>query len=85
VHLNLLGKLFLGSLAAWAVGKATNVKLRGTKDEIEAVANAMMSSRKFQEELAKPGATVNSVMTHLNVKNMDAERFERTFGVKFPL
>lgn len=85
VKLNLLGKLFIASLGAWAVGKVTNVKLRGSAEEIEAIANALMSSRKFQDELSRPGATVNSVVSKLNVKNMSAKEFERVFSVPWPL
>lgn len=85
LHLNLLGKMFLTAVGAWVIGKATNLKLRGTPQEINAVANALKSSRKFQDELAKPGATVQSVMEKLRVKNMSAREFERVFGVKWPL
>lgn len=85
LHLNLLGKVFIAAAAAWVIGKATNLKLRGTPQEVQAVANALQSSRRFQDELRRPGATVQSVMSKLRVKNMSAREFERTFGVKWPL
>ncbi len=85
VKVNFMGKLFLTALGAWFVGSVTKTKLRGTKDEIAAVANALISSRKFQEELNRPGASVESVMQKLNVKNMSASEFKRVFGIEWPL
>lgn len=82
---NVMGKLFLASLGAWFVGHATRTKLRGSPEEIRAVANALMSSRKFQDELNRPGATIDSVMAKLNIKNMSAREFERIFSVPWPL
>lgn len=67
------------------VGKYVNTKLRGNRNEISAIANALMSSRKFQEELNRPGASVESVMEKMRVKEMSASTFERVFGVRWPL
>lgn len=85
LHLNLLGKVFFTAVGAWLVGKATNLKLRGTPQEIQAVQNAMMSSRRFQDELNRPGASVDSVMQKLNLKNASAQEFERILGVRWPI
>lgn len=85
LYFNTTGKLFLASLGAWMVGKYVNTKLRGNRDEISAIANALMSSRKFQEELNRPGASVESVMEKMRVKEMSASTFERVFGVRWPL
>ncbi len=83
--LNILGKIALGAIGSWLVGKATNIKLRGTKEQIDSVAKALISSKKFQDELNSPGATVQSVMEKLKVKNMSAREFERMFNVPWPL
>lgn len=83
--LNLLGKIFFASCAAWLVGKSTNLKIRGTKEEVDAVARAMLASKRFQDELNKPGATVDSVMQKLGLKHASAREFERILGVPFPL
>lgn len=85
LELNLLGKIFLATLGAWFVGKVVNTKVRGTPEQIDALAKAMVASRRFQDELKKPGATVDSVAKKLNVKNMSASEFERVFNVKWPL
>jgi hypothetical protein len=84
LHVNLLGKIFLAGIAAWMVGKATNLKIRGSKQEIDAVSNALLSSRRFQEEISKPGATVQSVMQKLGMKQLSAKEFERVLGVPWP-
>lgn len=85
LHVNLLGKIFLAGVAAWLVGRATNLKLRGSREEIAAVADALVSSRRFQEEISQPGATVQSVMQKLGLKQMSAREFEKVLKVPFPM
>jgi len=85
LKLNLLGKIFFTAAAAWLIGRAVNMKIRGTPHEVQAVANAMMASRRFQEELNRPGATVESVMQKLDLKHASAREFERILGVPWPL
>jgi len=85
LKLNLLGKIFLGTLSAWLVGKTVNTKLRGSRVQIEAVASVMNASRKFQEEMHKPDASVESVMRALGEKHLAASHFEKTLGVPWPL
>ena len=75
----------VGRLAAWLVGKATNIKIRGSSEEVSAVANAMLASKRFQEELSKPGASIESVMSKLNLKHASAKQFETILGVPWPL
>lgn len=85
LHMNLLGKIFFTTLGAWLVGKAVNTKIRGSKDEVRAVANAMLASKRFQEELHRPGASVESVVEKLGVKHMTAKEFEKMFNIPWPL
>jgi len=85
LKLNLMGKIFFAAAAAWLVGRATNLKIRGTSEEIAAVTNAMLASRRFQEELSYGGATVESVMQKLGLKHASAREFERILNVPFPL
>lgn len=85
LKVNLLGKIFLAAVAAWVVGKATNLKIRGTPAEVKAVTDAMLASRRFQDELSRPGATVNSVMQKLGLKNASVREFERILGIAWPL
>lgn len=85
LKMNLVGKIFFASVGAWLVGKLVNTKLRGTREQIDAVANALSASRRFQDELNRPGATVDSVVQKLGVKHMSAAEFERVLGVPWPL
>lgn len=85
LRMNLLGKIFFAAVGAWLVGRATNIKIRGTQEEVQAVTSAMMASRRFQEELERPGATVESVMQQLGLKHASAREFERILGVSWPL
>lgn len=85
LYFNTTGKIFLASLGAWMVGKYVNTKLKGNRNEVTAVADALLSSRRFQDELNRPGASVESVVEKLRVKEMSASTFERVFGVKWPM
>jgi hypothetical protein len=85
LKLNLLGKIFFTAAAAWLVGHAINMKIRGSPAEVQAVANAMMASRRFQDELSRQGASVASVMQKLDLKHASAREFERILGVPWPL
>lgn len=84
-HISTVGKIFLAGVAAWLVSRPSRLKVRGTPDEVDALKNALMASRKFQDELNRPGATVQTVMDRLQLKNVTAQEFERILGVPWPL
>ncbi len=85
LRVSTLGKIFLAGLAASIVGRASGLKIRGNPNQIKAIANALRSSRRFQDELRRSGATVDSVMQKLNLKNARGREFERILGVKWPI
>ena len=81
-----LGKLFFASvLTSMASGQKSPFKVTGDPKKMEVLAKAVQSAKKFQDELKRPGATVDSVIRQLDMKNMDAKAFENLFGVRFPL
>jgi hypothetical protein len=82
--LSTTGKIFIASVAGWLLGRTTNLKVRGSKQEVEKLAAALVNSRKFQEELAKPGATAETVIAKLGLKNASVEDFERITGIPWP-
>lgn len=84
-EISTVGKIFLAGVAASILGKMSNIRVRGTPDEIEALKDALSASRAFQDELHRPGATVQSIMDRLHLKNISAEEFERRLGVPWPL
>ena len=85
LKINTAGKIFFATLGAWLVGKAVNTKLRGTREQVEAVANVLTASRNFQDELNRPDATVESVVRKLGEKHVSAIEFERVLGLPWPL
>jgi hypothetical protein len=84
-QISTVGKLFLAGVAASILGKATNIKIKGTPDEIDILKRALLSSKAFQNELHRPGATVQSIMDKLQLAHVDADEFERILGVPWPL
>lgn len=85
MQLNLTGKLFFAALGASLVGRPAKTKIRGTKEQIGAVTEALTASRNFQNELNNPEASIDSVMGKLNLKHMAVVEFERVFGISWPL
>lgn len=92
------GKLFFAGVAAWLGGSAYKgvqagmsqapklpIKIRGTKEQIKAIMDAITSSKAFQDEVNKPGATIDGVIQKLNLKNMNKSNFERLTGKSWPL
>jgi len=84
-YLNFTGKMLIASLGAWLAGKYVNTKLKGTKEEMRAITEALLSSKRFQEELNKPNATVESIIEKMRSKEMSAATFKRVIGIKWPL
>lgn len=84
-QLTTMSKILLFIVGAWLVGKFFKLKVRGSQQQISALSSAMMSSKRFQDELKRPGASLNGVLEKLKVKNMDADRFQKTFGIKWPV
>jgi hypothetical protein len=80
-----MSKVLLFIVGAWLVGKYFKLKVRGSQKQISTLASAMLSSKRFQDELKRPGASLENVMNKLKVKNMDADRFQKTFGIKWPV
>jgi len=86
MNLTPMGKLFFGTLVAWIVnGSAMPFKVRGTPEQMKALTDAVFASKRLQEEMKKPDATIESVIEKLNVKNEAAKQFEAVTGYAFPL
>jgi hypothetical protein len=91
-ELSWVGKMFFAGLAgaiggtfAQAVGIKLPFKLRGSQSQIKAITDAVMATKEFQQEIARSGATVESVIRKLNLKNISRERFEQFTGHSWPL
>jgi len=82
---SLLNKIMSVALGASALGRPINIKIRGTSAEIESMSSALTSTKNFHEELARPGATVESVMKRLNAKHESVKECESALGCRWPL
>jgi len=84
-RLSTTGKLFIAGVAAWLIGQKTRLKIKGSREEIERLATAMVASKKFQHELGRDGATAQSVIQKLGLKNATAKDFEQMTGIPWPM
>lgn len=86
MELTPIGKLFFGGLIAWIANDAKlHFKVKGTPEQIQALTKAVFASKRFQEEMKKPGATIESVIEKLNTKNLTAKEFEEVTKHSWPL
>lgn len=83
--LSATGKLFFASLVAYLAGAKSVVKLRATPEQIKAIANAVIASREFQDEIKNPGATIETVIEKMRIKNLTAAEFKKLTGKPWPL
>jgi hypothetical protein len=85
-NLTAIGQLFFGSVLAWITrGTELHFKVKGKPEEVQAFTNVAFASKKFQEEVANPSATIESVMQKLNTKNLAAVEYEKVTGQRWPL
>lgn len=84
------GKLFFAGAAAYIGGEIMKklklpIKVRGTPEQIKSMVDTIYTSKKFQEELNKPGASIESVIEKLQIKNITKSNFEKMTKHKWPI
>lgn len=84
------GKIFFAGAAAYILGSAGKkvslpIKIKGSPQQIRAVIDAIVNSKKFQQELQKPGATIDSVVDRLRIRNLSKTHFYRLTGKPWPI
>lgn len=84
------GKLFFAGAAAYILGKGMQkmklpIKVRGRPDQMRAVIDAIASSKRFQQELNRPGATIDSVIDKLQLRNLTKSKFQQITGKPWPI
>lgn len=85
-RLSAIGKLFFASLiVTLTTGKSSPFRISGKQEDVQILARAIQSSKRFQDEIKKPGATIDSVIRSMDLKNVDAKNFQSRFGVPWPL
>ena len=81
-----LGKIVFASMIATMVtGQRSPFKLSGDPRKINVLARAIQSSKRYQDEIRRPGATVDSVFRALDLKHVDARNFKAVYGADWPL
>lgn len=85
LQISTMGKILLAGAAAFIIGRLPHLKIKGSPEEIEVVKSALLASKKFHEMLNQPGQTAEKIIQQLNIKNMSADAFTRTFGIPWPL
>ena len=85
MQMTLAGKVFTAGLLAWVLGRSSHLKVRGSPTEVAAIKRALLASKRVQDELSRAGATVESVIEKLRLKNASAAEFQRITGVEWPL
>jgi len=86
--LSTTGKILFASVAAYLAGKIASgsfLKLRGKPEELRAMADAIVASKAFLDELKRPGATIDSVIDKMNLKNVTTAKFKQITGQNWPL
>lgn len=84
--LTTVGKLVFASLlTVMSTGQKSPFKISGDPRKIQILAKAVQSSKKFQDEIKRPGATVDSIITAMDMKNIDAKNFKSVFGAEWPI
>jgi hypothetical protein len=61
------------------------LKVRGTPEQIKALKDTIAASKEFQEEIGKPGATIEDVIEKLKLRNETKQQFEQITGYPWPL
>ena len=82
---DLFDKIFLKAVSGLVVGKKINVQFQGTRRELQVVSEAIQATRNFQDELNRPGASLDSILYRLGAKHIAAVEFEKTLGISWPL
>lgn len=83
--LSATGKLFFASLVAYLAGAKSIVKLKATPEQVKAITDAVVASKEFQDEIKREGATIESVIEKMRLKNLTAADFKAKTGRPWPL
>jgi hypothetical protein len=86
MELTPIGKLFFGGLLAWITKDAQfHFKIKGTPEQVQAMANAVFASKRFSDAISKEGTTIEEIIEKLNEKNKTAKEFSTATNHEWPL
>lgn len=80
------GQTLFASIASWlSDGHLESLYLEGTDSQINAIKNAMIASKDFQNELYSPTATLKTLSEKLETKTLAAATFKQELGISWLL
>lgn len=71
--------------ASWVARKPSGLSVKGSREEISVIKEALSASRDFRDTLCTEGADMKEVMSKLSKKKIAARRFEAVMGYPWPL
>lgn len=77
--------ILLSSLVSAASGVQSEVKIRGSKEEVEAMLEVIEATKAFKQALAKSNLTLTEVNEVLGRRQRAASDFYRVTGLAWPL
>lgn len=86
--LSIPGKIFFAAMASYVLGKNTNgsyMKIKGSPEEMKALADAMAATKSLMDEINNPSTTIETVIEKMSQKRIAADHFEEIIGKKWPL
>jgi hypothetical protein len=84
-QISTVGKIFLAGITSAVLGKQSFLKIKGTPDEVDVIKQALKASRDLHDEIENPNATVQSIMSRLNIKNHAASEFQKVLNLPWPI
>lgn len=67
-------------IASTLLGESVPFKIKGTKEQMIVLAEALMATRVFEQTLVNEDSTVEMVVASLERKHVAVQRFEKAFG-----
>lgn len=84
-----MGKLFFSGAAAYIMGKGGKkmklpIKIKGTPKQVQAVTDAIVSSKAFQREVQK-GKSIDQIVDKLKLRNLSKQQFRKLTNKPWPI
>lgn len=78
-------RLFFKSVASSLLKEATDLSLKGTKNEIKIVAEVFKATKEFHHVLKNPDSSLDEILNKLEMKHATSEMFEKSFDISWSL
>jgi hypothetical protein len=82
--LSVVAKMFLAAVVSVVLGKPSNIRIRGSIDQVEATKQAILATVEFRDCVNSSGVTIQDIMDKLKAKNIAAQRFKTCLNIPWP-